>query len=60
VKSATSVSRRNSRGRERLAAIVGDDVVHGFVPYTGTIGIQLAVDPRLSAVPVSAQWSVEA
>jgi len=56
VKSSRGVTRRDLRGLQRLAELTGPDFVHGFVLYTGSVGIQLGDDPRFSAVPLSALW----
>ncbi|MQA62039.1 MAG: DUF4143 domain-containing protein [Actinophytocola sp.] len=56
VKAATTVTGDDFRGIKHLAERLGDDLVAGYVLYTGTE--TLSFGPKLSAVPVSALWEL--
>lgn len=54
VKAASTVRADDFRGLTHLAERLGDDLVAGFVLYTG--GETLPFGPRFRAVPVAALW----
>lgn len=54
VKAASTVRAGDFRGLAHLAERLGDDLVAGFVLYTG--GETLPFGPRFRAVPVAALW----
>lgn len=56
VKAATTVTGGDFRGIKHLAERLGDDLVAGYVLYTGTE--TLSFGPKFSAVPVSALWEL--
>lgn len=56
VKAAITVTGDDFRGIKHLAERLGDDLVAGYVLYTGTE--TLSFGPKLSAVPVSALWEL--
>ncbi|WFE38235.1 DUF4143 domain-containing protein [Micromonospora sp. WMMD998] len=58
VKAATAVGPDDFRGLRRLADRLGNDVVAGIVPYTGTS--TLPFGDRLRAMPVSTLWQAPA
>ncbi len=57
VKAAATVKGEDFRGLRHLADRLGDDLVAGYVLYTGTE--TLPFGPRFRAVPVSALWNVQ-
>lgn len=57
VKAATAVSNNDFRGLRHLADRLGDDLIAGYVLYTGTE--TLSFGSKLRAVPVSALWLTE-
>lgn len=56
VKAATTVNNDDFRGLRHLSDRLGDDLIAGYVLYTGTE--TLPFGPKLRAVPVSAVWQV--
>lgn len=57
IKAATAVSNNDFRGLRHLADRLGDDLIAGYVLYTGTE--TLSFGPKLRAVPISALWLAE-
>lgn len=58
VKASSTVRAEDFRGLRHLAERLGDDLVAGYVLYTG--GQTLPFGPRLRAVPVGALWELPA
>ncbi|WP_306358630.1 MULTISPECIES: ATP-binding protein [unclassified Nocardia] len=56
VKAATTVKSEDFRGLRHLADRLGDDLLAGYVLYTGTE--TLPFGPKFRALPVSALWDV--
>lgn len=56
VKAATAVNADDFRGIRHLSDRLGDDLIAGYVLYTGTE--TLPFGPKLRAIPVSALWQV--
>ncbi len=56
VKAATTVKSEDFRGLRHLAERLGDDLIAGYVLYTGTQ--TLPFGPKFRALPVSALWNV--
>ena len=55
VKAAAAVQRRDLRGLETLASLVGERFVRGVVLFTGTTAVPFG--PRLHALPVPHMWA---
>lgn len=56
VKAAATVKATDFRGLRHLAERLGDDLIAGFVLYTGTE--TLPFGPRFRAIPISALWEI--
>lgn len=56
VKAAATVKAEDFRGLRHLAERLGDDLIAGFVLYTGTE--TLPFGPRFRAIPISALWEI--
>ena len=55
VKAAAAVQRRDFRGLETLAALVGERFIRGVLLFTGTTAVPFG--PKLLALPVSQVWA---